>query len=116
MSTNFRDSTLEALDAIGITYVTLANHVVAKEPRVPGKDQVRYNDFGGYAGATCYLVQLGHRYIWFIGDTAKPWFRNRYDGYLRAMAEADLEPRAQTIALADDPIETDMQPAEHAVR
>jgi DNA-binding LacI/PurR family transcriptional regulator len=102
--TNY-ENFLEALDSIGLTYVALANHVVLNRPRASGKNQVRYNDLGGYAEATRYLIQLGHRHIWYIGDTSKPWYRNRYDGYAKAMAESGLEPHAQTIALADDAVE-----------
>jgi LacI family transcriptional regulator len=45
---------------------------------------------------------LGHKDIWFIGDTSLPWYRNRYEGYGKAMKEAGLEPLSQTLALSDD--------------
>ena len=52
--------------------------------------------------ATRYLISLGHRDVWFIGDTNLPWYKNRYEGYSRAMREAKLEPLAQTLSLSDD--------------
>ena len=54
--------------------------------------------------ATDYLIQLGHRDIWYIGDVSLPWFRVPHEGYLQAMADRGLEPLSQTSALSDDPI------------
>lgn len=99
------DNFLSALDAKGISYVLLANHIAHSQPQPEHKNQVRYNDFGGFQEATNYLIQLGHKHIWYIGDTSRPWFLNRYEGYLAAMASHGLEPRAHTVALSDDPYE-----------
>ncbi|MGC2768816.1 MAG: substrate-binding domain-containing protein, partial [Candidatus Acidiferrum sp.] len=52
--------------------------------------------------ATRYLISLGHRDIWFIGDTSLPWYRNRHEGYCKAMKDAGLEPLSQTLGLSDD--------------
>src|SRR5581483_895797 len=71
--TNY-ENFLKALDGAGITYVTLANHVVGRQTKRPGKNQVRYNDCEGFGEATRHLIQLGHKNIWYIGDTSKPWF------------------------------------------
>lgn len=46
---------------------------------------------GGYL-ATRYLIELGHRRIAFIGPTSLSIGRLRYQGYLRALAEAGLSP------------------------
>ena len=31
--------------------------------------------------------RLGHRHIWFVGNTRLPWFARCYEGYRRAMEE-----------------------------
>jgi LacI family transcriptional regulator len=63
---------------------------------------VRFDDYSGALEATRYLVQLGHKQIWYIGDTSLPWFRRRYDAYELVMKEAGLQPLAQTVGLSDD--------------
>jgi LacI family transcriptional regulator len=92
---------LEALERMGIPCVLLGNNFVAAEPRPPF-DQVRFDDTRAAADAVRYLIGLGHRDIWFIGDVSWPWYRRRYEGYLQAMREAGLEPRGQTAGLSDD--------------
>lgn len=92
---------LAALDEMAIPYVLLGNNYIATEPRPPF-DQVRFDDTRAAADAVRYLIELGHRDIWFIGDVSWPWYRNRYKGYLEAMGEAGLRPRGQTVALSDD--------------
>ncbi len=102
--TNY-ENFLKALDVSGIPYVTLANHVVGRQTRKPGKNQVRYNDLEGFGEATRYLIQLGHKSIWYVGDTSKPWFQQRYEGYEKIMLENSLDPLAQTVGLADNQVE-----------
>jgi DNA-binding LacI/PurR family transcriptional regulator len=51
------------------------------------------------------LAQLGHTQIWYVGDASRPWHRNRFKGYGRAVAELGLEPHVHTIALSDDEYE-----------
>ncbi len=96
---------LEALTAKGIPHVTLANNLL--NGRANGKsgqphDQVRFDDVQGAFDATRYLLELGHRDIWFIGDPATPWCRDRYAAYARAMAEADLTPNELAGGVSDD--------------
>ncbi|HTV01449.1 MAG TPA: LacI family DNA-binding transcriptional regulator [Luteitalea sp.] len=56
-------------------------------------DAVYYDDVeGGYA-MTRHLQGLGHRDIWFVGNRQYPWFDRCYDGYARAMSEADTPAR-----------------------
>lgn len=98
--TNY-DTFLRALDKSGIEYVVFGNNVIGERPRT-AFDQVRFDEVAGAREATFYLQQLGHRDIWFIGDTSLPWFASRHQGYLEAMASAGLEPRAFTARLADD--------------
>ena len=97
---NFANFT-KSLDKRGLHYVLLANNFVSDEKRKPF-DQVRFDDFSGALEATRYLIGLGHRDILFIGETAVPWYRNRHQGYCKAMQEAGLEPLAQTLGLNDD--------------
>jgi DNA-binding LacI/PurR family transcriptional regulator len=97
---NFENFT-KSLDKRGLHYVLMANNFFGNERR-ESVDQVRFDDFSGAMEATQYLISLGHRAIWFIGETSVPWYRNRYEGYCKAMKEAGLEPLGQTLALSDD--------------
>jgi LacI family transcriptional regulator len=97
------DNLIEALEKAQTPYVLLANNFIGHKNRA-AVDQVRWDDFTGAYVATDYLIQLGHRDIWYIGDVSLPWFRVPYEGYLQAMADRGLEPLSQTSALSDDPI------------
>jgi DNA-binding LacI/PurR family transcriptional regulator len=93
---------LDALHAHGLKYVLLANHLAGAAKCEGRNTQVRYDDEGGIYAATRYLVQLGHKQIWYIGDVGRTWHSNRCKGYVRAMTEFELEPHIHTIALSDD--------------
>jgi LacI family transcriptional regulator len=96
---------LTALNSHEFNYVLLANHLLDEaEPAIPASS-VQYDDEHGCYEATRYLAQLGHTQIWYIGDASRPWHRNRFKGYGRAMAELGLEPHVHTIALSDDEYE-----------
>ena len=56
-------------------------------------DAVWYDDIGGAYEMTQYLLRLGHRDVWFIGNRQFPWFDRCHDGYARAMTDAGLVPR-----------------------
>jgi len=99
--TNY-ENFLDAVEELGVPYVLLANNFVTSGKRDP-VDQVRFDELNGAYEATKYLVHLGHERIWYIGDLALPWFRVRYDGYLKAIKEHKLEPLVQTASLSDDP-------------
>jgi DNA-binding LacI/PurR family transcriptional regulator len=98
------DNLLGALNHLGLPYVVLGNHTV-HESLKEVVNQVRYDDNAGFYEATKYLIQLGHRDIWFSGDNSLPWFNTRYEGYARAMAEHSLEVRVQALALSDNPFD-----------
>lgn len=53
-------------------------------------DVVDYDDVDGSYQMTRYLLSLGHRDIWFVGNRRYPWFDRCYDGFARAMAEEQL--------------------------
>jgi DNA-binding LacI/PurR family transcriptional regulator len=106
--TNY-ENFISALRGRGLKYVSLANHTVGSAAPQPGHNQIRYDDYGGFYAATSYLIQLGHKHIWYIGDTTRPWYRNRYAGYAAAMSAHALEASAHTIALSDDPYENGLQ-------
>jgi DNA-binding LacI/PurR family transcriptional regulator len=97
----------------GLKYVLLANHVVEPGENGDRCSTVQYNDQGGCYEATRYLAQLGHTDIWYIGDASRPWHKNRYRGYARAMAELGLDTHVHTIALSDDEFENGQAAISH---
>jgi DNA-binding LacI/PurR family transcriptional regulator len=99
-------NTLRAFDEYGLKYVLLRNHLMEGTAGSLGEASfVEYDDIGGCYQATCYLAQLGHKDIWYLGDASRPWDRNRLKGYARAMAELGLPPHLHTVALSDDEFE-----------
>ncbi len=98
--TNY-DNFVEAVEALEVPYVVLSNHYVTARPAEPF-DRAGWDDFLGPYEATKYLVTLGHRHIWYIGDTSLPWYKQRYAAYERAMDESGLEPLGQTVGLSDN--------------
>ena len=97
--TNF-GNLIELLYQRGITSVALANNLVG-DPKLLNTDAVFSDDIQGSTDATRYLLSLGHRDIWFLGNTRLPWFARCYNGYCRAMEEADLPPRHCSIDSED---------------
>jgi LacI family transcriptional regulator len=97
--TNYKNFS-DALESRDIPYVLLANNFIGGV-RKP-VNQVRFDDVGGAAEATRYLIQLGHRQICYIGDISMPWYLARYQAYLGEMERAGLQPIAQTLGLSDD--------------
>lgn len=98
--TNY-DNFIEALENLGVPYVVLSNHHVTGIERPP-VDRAGWDDTSGALEATQYLIALGHRDIWYIGDISLPWYRRRYETYANAMREAGLEPLGQTVGLSDN--------------
>ncbi len=83
---------LDLLSHRGISYVVMGNNVIGdwEQERCSG---VYFDDIEGAHEATRYLLSLGHRDIWYIGNFQMPWFKSRHEGYRRAMEEAGLPPR-----------------------
>jgi LacI family transcriptional regulator len=98
--TNY-DNFVDAVEDLGVSHVLLGNNFITRKHQEPF-DQVRFDEFRGAYEAAQYLIHLEHRHIWYIGDTALPWFKMRYEGYARAMTEHGLQPQAQTASLSDD--------------
>ena len=98
--TNY-DNFVDSVEKLKVPYVLLANNLISRREREPF-DQVRSDDRAGSYEATKYLIQIGHRDIWYIGDVALPWFREPYEGYCMAMKESGLPPLGMTAGLADN--------------
>ena len=89
-------SILAALSEKRIPFSLVGNNIVG-EWQPEKYDCVFTDDVRGSTEITRYLIAEGHRKIWYIGNRRLPWFARCADGYLRAMSEADLEPRFSDI-------------------
>lgn len=92
---------LELLDHKGIAYSVLGNNVIGEPQSLKG-DTVYSDDVQGGQEMTQYLLGLGHRDIWFVGNLRLPWFARHYDGYRRAMTAAGLQPRLSDLEFEDE--------------
>jgi DNA-binding LacI/PurR family transcriptional regulator len=86
----------------GITFVVLGNNVIGNQQDLKDNDVVFADDIHGGQDATRYLIGLGHRHIWFVGNTRLPWFARCFEGYRRAMEENGLVARESSIDSEDD--------------
>jgi DNA-binding LacI/PurR family transcriptional regulator len=96
-STNLTD----LLDHKGIPYVALGNNILG-EPQNSKSDLIFSDDTQGGHDMTQYLISLGHRNIWFVGNIRLPWFARCFAGYSRAMDKAGLVARSSSIDSGDD--------------
>lgn len=80
---------LDALTNRHLPIVCLGNNIVGDWHRNE-YNTVYFDDTGGAQEATGYLQSLGHRDIWYIGNSQRTWFARRREGYRRAMKEAGL--------------------------
>ncbi|MHB1938553.1 MAG: LacI family DNA-binding transcriptional regulator [Acidobacteriaceae bacterium] len=92
---------LELLDHKGIAYSVLGNNVIGG-PRSLKGDTVYSDDIQGGQEMTRYLISLGHRDIWFVGNVRLPWFARHYEGYRHAMVAAGLDPRLSGLEFEDE--------------
>jgi len=92
---------IELLREKGITFVALGNNVIG-ELQQGECDLVTSNDIQGGYDMTRYLLGLGHRHVWFVGNTKLPWFARCAEGYRRAMEDAGYEPRQSHIDSEDE--------------
>ncbi len=82
---------LDALRDRGVPFAVLGNNLLGQGESAPC-DLVWSNDIQGACDQTRHLLSLGHRDIWFIGNSRFPWFKRCGQGYGRAMTEAGLNP------------------------
>jgi DNA-binding LacI/PurR family transcriptional regulator len=83
---------LDLLTHNRIPFAVLGNNVIGEWE--PGEyDVVWFDDVQGAYELTRYVLSLGHRDFWFVGNTRLPWYPRRYEGYARAMQEAGAHPR-----------------------
>lgn len=92
---------LDLLARKGIPAVVLGNNVVG-EWRQQEATAVYFDDVGGAYELTRYLQSLGHRRIGFVGNRQLPWYARRYNGYRRAMDEANTEVYVSEVKSGDD--------------
>ncbi len=92
---------LELLNNKGITHVVLGNNVLGEHQGL-NTDAVFSDDIQGSQDMTRHLISLGHRHIWFVGNTRLPWFARCYTGYSLAMVQAGLTPQQSSIDSEDD--------------
>jgi DNA-binding LacI/PurR family transcriptional regulator len=93
---------IELLIHKGIPFVVLGNNVIGEQGTLENADVVFADDIQGGHDATRYLIGLGHRHIWFVGNTRLPWFRRCFEGYRRAMDESGLIVRESSIDSEDE--------------
>jgi DNA-binding LacI/PurR family transcriptional regulator len=92
---------LKLLDQRNIFAVVFGNNVIGGED-LKRHDAVFVDDVHGGFEATQSLINLGHRHIWFVGNTRLPWFARCFQGYKTAMQAAGLDPRQSGIDSAED--------------
>jgi DNA-binding LacI/PurR family transcriptional regulator len=92
---------LKLLMSKGFQFVVLGNNIMG-EADLSGYDAVFSDDIQGGLDATRYLIGLGHRHIWFVGNLRLPWFARCYEGYRRGMEEAGLTPRSNSVDSEDE--------------
>jgi DNA-binding LacI/PurR family transcriptional regulator len=93
---------IELLDHKGIPSVVLGNNVLGGVREFKSNDVIFSDDIQGGKDMTRYLLGLGHRDIWFVGNTRLPWFARCFEGYRRAMEASGLPARQSSIESEDD--------------
>jgi LacI family transcriptional regulator, galactose operon repressor len=87
---------LDLLTRRGIPWVALGNNILGDRPEVQNGG-IYFDDVAGAYELTRYLQSLGHREIAFVGNLNLSWYERRYNGYLRAMEEAGLNPKVSEL-------------------
>ncbi len=93
---------IEMLDHKGIPSVVLGNNVLGDVSDYKNCDVIYSDDIQGGIDMTSYLLGLGHRDIWYVGNNRLPWFARCFEGYRRAMESAGLPARQSGIDSEDD--------------
>jgi DNA-binding LacI/PurR family transcriptional regulator len=92
---------LDLLDHKGVAQVVLGNNILS-EPKNLKTDVIYSDDTQGAFDMTRHLISLGHRDIGFVGNMRLPWFRRSFEGYRRAMEEANLAVQRSSIDSDDE--------------
>lgn len=98
---NTSPNLLELLEQKDIHYVVLGNNILGETSDLKN-DVVFSGETKGGEEMTRYLINLGHRHIWFVGNTRLPWFARYHEGYRRCMEETGLTPRLSSIDSSDE--------------
>jgi DNA-binding LacI/PurR family transcriptional regulator len=88
---------LTRIQKMQIPFVVFGNNLVDFEGD-KYFDQVGYDGFKGEFDAIENVLCLGHRKLMFVGDVSYPWVRVRYEAFLSACQDHNLEPRRITTA------------------
>jgi DNA-binding LacI/PurR family transcriptional regulator len=91
---------LELLNHKGIEFAVFGNNIIGDSKNL-NQDVVFSDDIQGGKDITRYLIRLGHRDIWFVGNARLPWFARSFEGYRQAMEEAGLIPRQSNVDSED---------------
>jgi DNA-binding LacI/PurR family transcriptional regulator len=94
-------SLIELLEHEGLPFVALGNNIFNLGSVSKG-DLVYSDETRGASDMTRYLLSLGHRDIWFVGNTRLPWFARCFAGYGQAMDDAGLTTRHLSVNSEDD--------------
>jgi DNA-binding LacI/PurR family transcriptional regulator len=94
-------SLMELLEHEGLPFVALGNNIFNLRPISKG-DLVYSDETRGAGDMTRYLLGLGHRDIWFVGNTRLPWFARCFAGYGQAMDDAGLPPSYLSVNSEED--------------
>lgn len=76
---------IELLNNKGITHVVPGNNILGEHQHLK-TDIVFSDDIEGSHEMPHRLIGMGHRQIWFVGNTRLPWFTRCYEGYRRSMS------------------------------
>lgn len=92
---------LDLLSHERVHFAVLGNNMIG-DWRENQYDVTWFDDLLGAHEMTEYLLSLGHKDIWYVGNCRLPWFARRYEGYRRAMQEAGLVPKVSDIEADKD--------------
>ena len=95
------ENLLLALRQRGVPFVVLGNNVLG-DWQGDSYDAVFSDSVQGGREITRYLISLGHRQIWYVGNCKLPWFAACYRGYSQAMQDSGFSPRLSEIESEDD--------------
>jgi LacI family transcriptional regulator len=91
---------VDAVKDLGIPFALLGNNLIG-ETAIEDINTIWFDHEGGTRKATEYLLQLGHRDIWFLGDLSLPWYQRCHQGYASALAARGLSPRSLELERQD---------------